>query len=881
MQTKSLRDFTAKFSEVLSNAKEIFGIRSTKEYSPTPETLSRQMVERTRLAGLLPWMAYDQNDSIFVTDEGIGFCLEILPQIGGGDEMTNILSGLISGCVGGAGVQISLLSDGNILGSLDAIYRLRTNAIVSGASSHESEEKSRIYKSIYQRRIAFYKSGSVKPIFPSIPFLFTNYRIVLSAVLPLDFTKEEDKLSAITLRDSMRATLNSAGFVSQIWTADQFVQWNSRLLNLQKFHRTEECWPSGYDTGRLLREQVVDRDTLCNVTATGLYFSSSNDPRGITEARFYSVKSYPPAFPIQAVRGLLGDYFQTSLQYTTPFCITMSMTTLDHESFKTYAQLKQARAVSNSGSMLARFMPELGEQRRDWDLVVQSLSQGGSMVKCHHQLMLFGEPKHMARAEQAARAVWRSRNFELMPDRFLQVKGLLASLPLTMSRKFSADLGMLGLLSTKTSKNAVSMSPLLAEWKGTSTPVLTLFGRLGQIMSIDVFDNTSGNYNAAIAGVSGSGKSVLLNEIALSYLSIGTKVWIIDVGRSYEKLCHNLGGEFIEFTPDKPICLNPFSNISDIDEDMEMLKPLLGQMISPSQPLQDFERAQIEKALRSVWLNKGTESTISDISDHFLHQAEIVGDSRIKDMGEMLYPFTRHGVYGRYFEGKSTIGFDNQFTVLEMEELKAKKDLQSVVLLIMLYRINQVMYLERDQRKIVIIDEAWDLMGGGSTSEFIETGYRRARKYRGSYMTATQGWDDYYKNPAALAALQNSDWTFMLRQKKESIDSLIDNKRLSADDYLKRLLMSIKTEHGVFSEVFVNSQMGAGIGRLIVDPFSLLMFSSKAEDYYLINKKIKSGMNVAEAIESVLKERGVNLPNIDNFDSEVMGYIPAPDHFVY
>lgn len=876
MFSKSVAGYAESLREITTKFKEVLGIGGTEDYSPTPESLTKQLVQRTRLAGIMPWMAYDENNKLFVTDEGIGFCLEVLPQTGGGSDMLNILSGLVSGCAGGTGIQISLLSDGNILGTLDQLYRLRTSDPETIRAINDNS-KLEIYKNIYQRRIAFYKIGSEKPIFPTVPFLFTNYRIVLSALLPLDFTKDDDKAAAVSLRDSLKATLNSAGFASQVWNADQFVQWSSKLLNLQKFHKTEDFWPTNYDPGRLIRDQVVDRDTLCNVTAEGLRFSSSNSTTNFTEARFYSVKSYPTAFPIQAVRGLLGDYFQPSLQYATPFCITMSLTTLDHENFKTYAQLKQARAVSNSQSMLARFMPELSEQRRDWDLVVQSLSQGGSMVKCHHQLMIFGEPKIMAKAEQAAKAVWRSRNFEIMPDRFLQVKGLLASLPLTMSKKFSADLGTFGLLSTKTAKNAVSMSPLLAEWKGTVTPVLTLFGRLGQIMSVDVFDNTSGNYNAAIAGVSGSGKSVLLNEIALSYLSIGTKVWIIDVGRSYEKLCHNLNGEFIEFTPEKPICLNPFSNITDIDEDLEMLKPLLGQMISPSQPLQDFERAQIEKALRSVWNTYGTDSSITDIAEYFLKQADSVGDPRIRDMGEMLFPFTRNGVYGKYFDGKSTISFENQFTVLELEELKSKKDLQSVVLLIMLYRINQVMYLERSQRKIVIIDEAWDLMGGGSTSEFIETGYRRARKYRGSYMTATQGWDDYYKNPAALAALQNSDWTFMLRQKKESIDSLIDNKRLSADEYLKRLLMSIKTEHGTFSEVYVNSQMGSGVGRLIVDPFSLLMFSSKAEDYYEISKRIKSGMNVAEAIESLLLERGAFVPDVTDFDTKVMGYVPLPD----
>ena len=82
--------------------------------------------------------------------------------------------------------------------------------------------------------------------------------------------------------------------------------------------------------------------------------------------------------------------------------------------------------------------------------------------------------------------------------------------------------------------------------------------------------------------------------------------------------------------------------------------------------------------------------------------------------------------------------------MLELEELKAKKDLQMVVLLIIMYRITREMYFFRSRKKIVIIDEAWDLLSGGATGEFIEAGYRRARKYKGAFMSATQGVDDYY-----------------------------------------------------------------------------------------------------------------------------------------
>ena len=95
-------------------------------------------------------------------------------------------------------------------------------------------------------------------------------------------------------------------------------------------------------------------------------------------------------------------------------------------------------------------------------------------------------------------------------------------------------------------------------------------------------------------------------------------------------------------------------------------------------------------------------------------------------------------------------------------------------------------------------------------------------------MSATQGVDDYYRNPAAKAALDNSDWMFLLRQKPESIEMMDKLGQLTMDDAMKRLLLSLRTEHGAYSEVFIHSPAGNGIGRLIVDPYSLLLFSSRA-----------------------------------------------------
>jgi conjugal transfer ATP-binding protein TraC len=173
-----------------------------------------------------------------------------------------------------------------------------------------------------------------------------------------------------------------------------------------------------------------------------------------------------------------------------------------------------------------------------------------------------------------------------------------------------------------------------------------------------------------------------------------------------------------------------------------------------------------------------------------------------------------------------------------------------------MHRITQEMYFTRDRKKLLVIDESWDLLGGDATATFIETAYRRVRKYDGSVMSASQALDDYLKNDASKAALANSDWLFFLRQKKESVEKLGELKRLAADEGMKRTLQSLRTEHGAYSEIFVSGPGGNGIGRLIVDPYSLLLYSSKAEDVSAIDAKRAQGLSLPEAIEAVLAERG-------------------------
>ena len=822
--------------------------------------------DTARFSQWLPYRAYLEDHQVFVNRDALGFCLEVRPQSGADEEMSRVLTALVAASPPGTGIQFHLLASPDIRHPLRryAELRLPDDDVPEFFERGRAGRHTNIHRTMARRRVGHYLTGCRTSLVPNQSYLFREFRLVISVSLPgnpEDLSRIDDLL---LLRGGVRATLYAAGFPSRVWTATDLINWISALVDPHR--QFGDCHPLTYDTGRELREQMIDRATGLQITQRSIELSNPFEA-DTRELRLMSVRSFPPRFALWNMGSLIGDLYQATLQYPCPFMITLGVHVLDAEATRNWAYLKAARATTNASSTMARFLPDLSERKADWDIVLKAMDDGQQLVDLHHQVALFAVPSEIARAEQSARAVFRARGFELSRDTLMMAQGLIGSLPMTMSAPFHADLTRMKRVTTKTSANAVHLAPLIAEWQGTGTPVMLFGGRRGQLMQIDVYDNPAGNYNVAIAGTSGSGKSLLLNEIAAAYLGTGARVWIIDVGRSYEKACRNFGGSFIEFTEHAGLSLNPFTFVDNIDEDMELLQPLLAQMVSPREALDGFRYSTLGAAIKTVWKVKGRSMTVTDIHDLLatgrIDDGDLVsasgseGDRRLKDLATMLYPYTRDGAYGKYFESEATIDFKSDFIVLELEELKAKKDLQTVVLLIVMYRITREMYFSRDRKKIVIIDEAWDLLSGGATAEFIEAGYRRARKYKGAFMSATQGVDDYYRNPAAKAALDNSDWMFLLRQKPESIEMMDKLGQLTMDDAMKRLLQSLRTEHGAYSELYIHSPVGNGVGRLIVDPHSLLLFSSRAEDFNAINVKRAAGMTVSEAIDAVLHDRGL------------------------
>jgi conjugal transfer ATP-binding protein TraC len=375
----------------------------------------------------------------------------------------------------------------------------------------------------------------------------------------------------------------------------------------------------------------------------------------------------------------------------------------------------------------------------------------------------------------------------------------------------------------------------------------------------DLFSNLEGNYNVAVVGKSRSGKSVFMQELASGIVGSGGRVFILDVGRSFEKSCKLLGGSFIAFSNANPICINPFSQITDFNRALEMLKPVFATMASPSRVLTDIEDSLLEKSLRASFNQYGLKTTVTNVAWDLQHQE----DSRAHDLATMLFPYTVDGMYGELFEGECELDFTNPYIVLELEELKERKDLQRVVLMLLMYHITENMYRgNRKERKACIIDEAWDLLGGHLGGKFIETGCRRAAKYNGAFITGTQSLQDYTVNAASKAAFANADWLVMLAQKLDGIEPLVKQGMLPQGEFFKRLLQSLKTKQGHYAEMIIKSPQGYGVSRLWLDEFSQVLYSSSPQDYVAIEQMCNDGIPLHAAISTLAKQKQLQTDRI-------------------
>lgn len=618
-----------------------------------------------------------------------------------------------------------------------------------------------------------------------------------------------------------------------------------------------------WDKSKPLFEQFLDYDKDIEVSNSSLRIGNQH-------VKTLSAKRMPDYAYFGDSMGLVGDLSGGMGGIKQNYIIVTNILLPETDSEKQRVERKRQFAHNQASGPMAKLAPLLVDKKNDFDVMYQAVNDGYKPLKISYHVIVFGSTEDdVEAAAMAARNFWRTQRFELMVDERIQLPILLNSMPFGCDRAAIEDIKR---HKTLTSNTAHVLLPIFGEWKGTGTPHLCLNSRNNQVMTFSLHD-TGSNQNAVCLAQSGSGKSFLLNNIISAYMSEGAQVWIIDVGRSYKKLVDVYGGDFVSFEPGSNICLNPFplavsldgsketrapdANIVDGDDDdgeEDALVGLLEVMAAPTEKLSDFQLAALRKTVNIVWRRHFRDTTIDLIQQELLAHE----DSRVRDIGHQLYAFTSDGSYGKYFNGPNNVKFNAQITCLELEELKSRKILQKAVLLQLLYAIQQEIYLgERNRKKLVVIDECWSLFAEGDkgVTAFIEHAFRRFRKYGASAVICSQGLADLTGSSVGRAIADNSATMLLLGQKPEAVEQARRDKTLELSEYHFDQLKSVHTVQGVYSEVFIKSEFGIGIARLMVDEFQQLLYSTKAEDYHAIKQRTDMGMSTEDAINDVLRER--------------------------
>ena len=808
------------------------------------------------LSDWLPYRVWDPRHRLYLNARSKGFVLGVTPLIGADERTGEILGAFFSeGLPAGASLQILHLASPRISRIVAPWFapRYLQGGIYEAIARHRARQ---LYKMVW-------RSGS-----DEAPFHARHHQVFVSVGVP-----EHKSISAqelVQVREGLVAMLKSLGLGVAELEPDGLIALIDDLTSPTTAPQDDVV---AYNPEDPIAAQAIRRDIELVVREDRLLLATERfRPTGEMadgspvigevypdrfDLRHFAVRAYPPRWAPHECARLIGDLFTDKLRFPCPAATMLCLVYPDQEAAAARAGYKFMRTTSLADTRSARFLPRIGEQSAEWARVQAELQEGRRLVRVFYGVTTYSPLGLGDTHERAVKSIYKAAGWDLADERYLQIQGLLAAMPLTLADGLGADMERLRRFRTLLSTTAANIAPVQGEYLGGPVPHLLFVGRRGQPFYWSPFENGAGNHNVAICGKSGSGKSVLLQEMCAALRGAGAQVVVIDDGRSFEHSARLQGGRFVEFTLASGFCLNPFSIIDAAraaeDEDYRldcfgMVKAIVGQMARHSAALSDTERGLIDRAVNEVWNAHGSSASVTLIGAAL----EGLDHPLARDLATALAPYTAGGTYGAFFEGAATLDLSSDFTVFEMSDLAAREDLRSVVLSAIMFMTSQAMTRSpRSVRKLLLIDEAWALLKGGSMGTFVETYARTCRKYGGALATATQSLNDYYKSDGATAALENSDWMLILQQKPETIADFRNSKRLDMDDRTETLIRSLKREGSAYSEVFIKGPEVEAIGRLVLDPYSATLFSSSPQTVASIDAEIARGHQLADAIARI------------------------------
>lgn len=337
-----------------------------------------------------------------------------------------------------------------------------------------------------------------------------------------------------------------------------------------------------------------------------------------------------------------------------------------------------------------------------------------------------------------------------------------------------------------------------------------------------IFDRFSlENGNSVVFAKSGAGKSFAVKLEALRSMMFGTEIVIIDPENEYQRMAEAVGGAYVELSLNSPTRINPFDlpKVIDTDEADNALRSNLitlhgllrlmmggaqsqmlasqsqGGQIAPA--LNPVEEADLDAALIETYAKVGITNdplthnspppTIKDLYDTLLHMG-----GTGPQLAQRLRKYTT-GTFAGIFSQQSNIDINNQMVVFNVRDLE--DELRPVAMYIVLNYIWNKTKTDKKKR-LLIVDEAWQLMKYEDSANFMFSLAKRARKYNLGLTTISQDVEDFMSSRLGRAIVANASMQLLLKQSASAVDVLSDVFKLTSEE--KKRLTQFPVGQGLF-----------------------------------------------------------------------------------
>ncbi|HSX36490.1 MAG TPA: DUF87 domain-containing protein [Patescibacteria group bacterium] len=334
-----------------------------------------------------------------------------------------------------------------------------------------------------------------------------------------------------------------------------------------------------------------------------------------------------------------------------------------------------------------------------------------------------------------------------------------------------------------------------------------------------IFDRFSlENGNSVVFAKSGAGKSFTVKLEALRSMMMGTEVFIIDPENEYERMCDAVGGAYVRLSLSSATRINPFDLPKVVDSEeadnalrsnLITLHGLLRLMMGGAQAqmmggtavmapaLSPVEESDLDAALIETYAkagitndpltHQGLPPTIADLYDTLLHMG-----GTGPQLSQRLRKYTT-GTFAGIFSQQSNVDINNPLVVFNIRDLE--DELRPVAMYIVLNYIWNKTKSDR-RRRMLIVDEAWQLMKYEDSANFMFSLAKRARKYNLGITTITQDVEDFMGSRMGRAIVANASMQFLLKQSPSAVDVLSDVFKLTSEE--KKRLSQFPVGQGLF-----------------------------------------------------------------------------------